>query len=618
MSNNDVHIRRTILKFIVFLIFGVIACRLGYIQLVDTDYKDMAAGNVLRYEVQYAPRGEVVDRNGEFLVQSMECYDLMVVYREMNKAGFDTMRLCNMLNLKKERLIQKLKDARVSPRAPVLVANFVTKEAKLRFDEHNFEGFHTVLRNARQYPRNIGGNLLGNLGEVSENDIKRGGGEYKRGDYIGKSGLERAYESYLRGVDGVKILERDRHGAIKGSYMDGMFDTLPIPGKRITSTIDLRLQAFAEELMEGKMGAVVAIEPATGEILVMASSPTFDPNGMVGSQRGNNYMKMLNDPKKPMFNRAVQSRYPPGSTFKLVQGLIGLQEGVLTPANAYPCHNGYSYGSKRMGCHPHASPLDLRNAVAQSCNAYFCYVFRNIIENRKFKDVKEGLDIWVEYVKSFGFGRKLDSDFLDEETGYVPTSERYNRVYRGSWNGHTVISLSIGQGELGCTPLQMANLAAIVANRGYYYIPHIVKAIEGQDSLDRRFYEKQYTKVDAKHFEPIIEGMWKGANVPGAGTSYRAYLPGWDVCGKTGTAQNPIGRDHSTFLSFAPKDNPKIAISVYVEHGGFGATAALPIASLLEELYLTDTITRPQLVEQIKNLPYALPRRYQDNAKTRK
>ena len=618
MSKNDVHTRCTILKFIVFLIFGVIACRLGYIQIIDTNYKDMAAGNVLRYEVQYAPRGEVVDRNGEFLVQSMECYDLMVVYRDMDKTGFDTMRLCNTLNIKKERLVQKLKDARVSPRAPVLVANFVTKEAKLRFDEHNFEGFHTVLRNARQYPRNIGGNLLGSLGEVSENDIKRGGGEYKRGDYIGKSGLERAYESYLRGVDGVKILERDRHGAIKGSYMDGMFDTLPIPGKRITSTIDLRLQAFAEELMAGKMGAVVAIEPATGEILVMASSPTFDPNGMVGSQRGNNYMKMLNDPKKPMFNRAVQSRYPPGSTFKLVQGLIGLQEGVLTPANAYPCHNGYSYGSKRMGCHPHASPLDLRNAVAQSCNAYFCYVFRNIIENRKFKDVKNGLDVWVEYVKSFGFGRKLDSDFLDEETGYVPTSERYNRVYRGSWNGHTVISLSIGQGELGCTPLQMANLAAIVANRGFYYIPHIVKSIEGQDSLDRRFYEKQYSKVDAKHFEPIIEGMWKGANVPGAGTSYRAYLPGWDVCGKTGTAQNPIGRDHSTFLSFAPKDNPKIAISVYVEHGGFGATAALPIASLLEELYLTDTITRPQLVEQIKNLPYALPRRYQDNAKTRK
>ena len=611
MSNNDVHIRRTILKFIVFLIFGVIAARIGYIQLIDTKYKYMADGNVLRYEVQYAPRGEVVDRNGEFLVQSMECYDLMVIYREMDKTGFDTMRLCNLLNIKKERLIQKLKDARVSPRAPTLVANFVTKEAKLRFDEHTFKGFHTVQRNARQYPRKIGGNLLGSLGEVSENDIKRGNGEYKRGDYIGKSGLERAYESYLRGVDGVKILERDRHGAIKGSYMDGVFDTLPIPGKRITSTIDVRLQAFAEELMAGKMGAVVAIEPSTGEILVMASSPTFDPDDMVGSQRGNSYMRMLNDPKTPMFNRAVQSRYPPGSTFKLVQGLIGLQEGTLTPANTYPCSNGYHYGNRKMGCHPHASPLDLRNAVAQSCNAYFCYVFRNIIENRKFKDVKEGYDVWYDYVRSFGFGRKLDSDFLDEEAGYVPTSERYNRVYRNSWNGHTVISLSIGQGELGCTPLQMANLAAIVANRGFYYIPHIVKAIEGQDSLDRRFYEKQYSKVDAKHFVPIIEGMWRGANIPGAGTSYKAYLPGLDVCGKTGTAQNPIGRDHSTFLSFAPKDNPKIAISVYVEHGGFGSAAALPIASLLEELYLTDTITRPQLVEQIKNLPYALPRRFQ-------
>ena len=612
MSNNDVHTRQLILRSIVIGIFLLIACRVGYIQLIDTKYKRMAASNVLRYEVQYAPRGEVVDRNGEFIVQSKECYDLMVVWRDIDKRGFDTMRLCSAADITKEKLIRELKNARMTPRAPYLIKNYVTQEAKLRFEEHSFPGFYTIKRTVRQYPRKIGGNLLGSLGEVNDNDIKRGGGEYKMGDYIGRSGLERAYEKYLRGKDGVKILERDAHGAIKASYMDGLFDTLPIPGKKITSTIDVRLQAFAEELMEGKIGAVVAIEPATGEILVMASAPTFDPDEMVGSDRGNNYMRMLNDPKKPMFNRAVQAKYPPGSTFKLVQGLIGLQEGVLTPANAYPCHGGYSYGKKKMGCHPHASPLDLRNAVAQSCNAYFCYVFRDIIENRKYEDVKEGLDKWVDYVKSFGYGRKLDSDFLDEQKGYVPDTEFYNKVYRGSWNSYTVLSLSIGQGELGCTPLQMANLAAIVANRGHYYIPHIVKAIEGQDSLDRRFYEKQYAKVEAKYFEPIVEGMWKGANIPGAGTSYRAYLPGWDVCGKTGTAQNPIGRDHSTFLSFAPKDNPKIAISVYVEHGGFGASAALPIASLLEELYLTDTITRPQLVEQVKNLPYYLPRRYQD------
>ena len=610
MARKEEYTRRTILRYIVLLIFGVIACRVAYIQLFDSSYKTLAAGNVLRYEVQYAPRGEVLDRNGEFLVQSMECYDLMVIYRDLPKEGFDTTLLCSLIDLKQERMVQKLKDARMSPRAPVLVTNFVSKEAKLRFDEHNFQGFHTVQRNARQYPRKIGGNLLGNLGEVSENDIKRSEGEYRAGDYIGKSGLERAYEQYLRGDDGVNVLERDAHGAIKGSYMGGMYDTLPVPGLRMTSTIDARLQAFAEELMEGKVGAVVAIEPSTGEILVMASSPTFDPDDMVGRQRGNNYMKMLGDKYRPMFNRAVQSRYPPGSTFKLVQGLIGLQEGTLRPENAYPCNMGYHWGNVKMGCHAHPSPLDLRAAVAQSCNAYFCYVFRNIIENRKFKNVKEGLDVWVDYVKSFGFGRKLDSDFLDEQEGYVPTSERYDRVYRGSWNGHTVLSLSIGQGELGCTPLQMANLAAIVANRGYYYIPHIVKAIEGQDSIDRRFYERQYTKVEAKHFEPIVEGMWRGVNIPGAGTSSRAYLPGWDVCGKTGTAQNPNGTDHSTFLSFAPKDNPKIAISVYVEHGGFGASAALPIASLLEELYLTDTITRPEMIQQIKNLPYRLPERY--------
>ena len=610
MARKEEYTRRTILRYIVLLIFGVIACRVAYIQLFDSSYKTLAAGNVLRYEVQYAPRGEVLDRNGEFLVQSMECYDLMVIYRDLPKEGFDTTLLCSLIDLREERMVQKLKDARMSPRAPVLVTNFVSKEAKLRFDEHNFQGFHTVQRNARQYPRKIGGNLLGNLGEVSENDIKRSEGEYRAGDYIGKSGLERAYEQYLRGDDGVNVLERDAHGAIKGSYMGGMYDTLPVPGLRITSTIDARLQAFAEELMEGKVGAVVAIEPSTGEILVMASSPTFDPDDMVGRQRGNNYMKMLGDKYRPMFNRAVQSRYPPGSTFKLVQGLIGLQEGTLRPENAYPCNMGYHWGNVKMGCHAHPSPLDLRAAVAQSCNAYFCYVFRNIIENRKFKNVKEGLDVWVDYVKSFGFGRKLDSDFLDEQEGYVPTSERYDRVYRGSWNGHTVLSLSIGQGELGCTPLQMANLAAIVANRGYYYIPHIVKAIEGQDSIDRRFYERQYTKVEAKHFEPIVEGMWRGVNIPGAGTSSRAYLPGWDVCGKTGTAQNPNGTDHSTFLSFAPKDNPKIAISVYVEHGGFGASAALPIASLLEELYLTDTITRPEMIQQIKNLPYRLPERY--------
>ena len=305
------------------------------------------------------------------------------------------------------------------------------------------------------------------------------------------------------------------------------------------------------------------------------------------------------------YEQAVKAKYPPGSTFKLVQGLIGLQEGVLRPSDLHSCHMGYQAGRLKMACHAHASPLDLRFAVATSCNAYFCYVFRDILDNPKYGSVKEGYDVWKQYVESFGFGRKLGSDFLDEGNGYVPDRAYYDRQYRGSWNSLTVLSLSIGQDALGCTPLQLANLACIVANRGYYYIPHIVKKIEGQDSLDARFYERHYTMVEPKHFEPIVEGMWRGVNV--GGTSTRARLEGLDVCGKTGTAENPRGRDHSTFLSFAPKDNPKIAISVYVENGGFGASAALPIASLLEEYYLTDTIRRPELLQYIKDMNIYYP-----------
>lgn len=604
MSRLDDFRRMRTLQFVVLLIFSVIGLRLFYLQILDTKYKRLAEGNALRHEVQYPPRGEVFDRNGEYLVKSKECYDLMVVWREMDRAGFDTMRMCSILNLSKKRLMRKLADARMSPRKACLVTNFVSKEDKLRFDACNFKGFFTVYRTVREYPRKVGGNLLGYVGEVNQRDIDRDD-YYRMGDYIGKSGVESAYEEILRGTKGVKITEVDTHGATKGSYMEGRLDTLPEAGKYIVCTIDARLQKFCEELMEGKVGAAVAIEPSTGEILMMVSSPTYDPDELVGRERGNHYMQMLGNKRRPLFNRAVSAKYPPGSTFKLVQGLIGMQEGVLTPANAYPCHGGYSYGSKKMKCHPHPSPLDLRNAVANSCNAYFCYVLRNVLDNPRYGSVKEGFDVWEEYVKSFGFGRKLDSDFNGEGNGYVPDRAFYDRRYRGSWNSLTVISLSIGQGELGCTPLQMANLAAIIANRGYYYIPHIVKRIEGRDSIDRRFYERHYTKVAPKHFEPIAEGMWRGVHV--AGTSRMAYLPGQDVCGKTGTAQNPHGRDHSTFLSFAPKDNPKIAISVYVENGGFGASAALPIASLLEEFYLTDTITRPELVERVKQMQIYYP-----------
>ena len=604
MTGGEGMARMRVLQAVVLVIFGVIALRLAYIQLFDRRYVELAKANALRHVVEYPTRGEVFDRNGEFLVQSRECYDLMVVYSEIDKAGFDTTRLCSVLGLPREKLERELAAARRWPRAARLVMNFIPKEDKLRFDEVIFRGFWTVFLSARLFPRKVGGNLLGYVGEVNADMIRRNP-SYKPGDYVGMSGVESAYEPLLRGRKGVRIQEVDTHGAIKGSYMNGMYDTLPESGKYLVSTIDARLQLFAEELMAGKVGAAVAIEPSTGEILMMVSSPTYDPDQMVGRERSKHYAEMVRNKRRPMFNRAVRAKYPPGSTFKLVQGLIGLQEGVLKPSDRHICNQGYSAGRLKMRCHAHPSPLDLRFAVSTSCNAYFCYVFRDILDNPKYGSVKEGFDVWRKYVESFGFGRKLGSDFLGEGNGYVPDRAYYDRVYRGSWNSLTVLSLSIGQGELGCTPLQMANLAAIIANRGYYYIPHIVKKIEGQDSLDRRFYERHYTMVEPKYFEPIVEGMWRGVHVDG--TSRMARLDGWDVCGKTGTAQNPHGRDHSTFLSFAPKDNPKIAISVYVENGGFGATTALPIASLLEEYYLTDTVKRPQLVEYIKNMKIYYP-----------
>ena len=598
MRTSDEEARIRILRVIVFLIFSLIALRLAHLQIFDSKYKTMAANNVLRHVVQYPARGEVYDRNGEYLVQSLECYDFMVVYRELPKEGFDTLRVCRTVGISREKLERELASARSYPRAPRKIIGFVTQQEKLLLDEYNLRGFYTVSRTVRRYPRKVGGNLLGYVSEVNE-DMLRRYPDYRAGDYIGMTGVESAYEDVLKGKKGLRIENRDAHGAFRGSYMDGAFDTLPESGSSIVCTIDARLQLFAEELMAGKVGAAVAIEPSTGEILMMVSSPTYDPDELVGRQRGNNYMTMLNNKRRPLFNRAVRAKYPPGSTFKLVQGLIGLQEGVLRPSNMYPCHEGYHNGRISVKCHAHGSPLNLYDAVATSCNAYFCYVFRNILDNPKYGNVKDGFDVWREYVESFGFGRNLDTDFIGEGDGYVPDRKFYDRRYRNRWNSQTVLSLSIGQGELGCTPLQMANLAAIIANRGYYYIPHIVRSVEGRDSLDARFYERHYTKVDQKHFEPIVEGMWRGVNI--GGTSTLARLEGLDVCGKTGTAQNPHGQDHSTFLSFAPKDNPRIAISVYVENGGFGAATALPIASLLEEFYLTDTVKRQWLVDMVKD-----------------
>lgn len=590
------------LQGVVIVIAAIVLLRLFYIQVLDGSYKTNADNNVLRYMVQYPPRGEVYDRNGRFLVQSKEAYDLMATPREVRP--FDTALMSRILGVPVEQIRKELiKASNFSRRRASVIVKQLPKETKLRLEEHQFPGFFTVYRTVRSYPTKMAGNLLGYVGEVDDRILERDP-YYRSGDYIGRSGIEQAYEEVLRGEKGVKIEMVDVHGIPKGSYANGIYDTLPSPGVAITCTIDARLQALAEELMEGKVGSVVAIEPETGEILVMANSPTYDPDELVGRDRGNNYMKLLNDPRRPLYNRAVMSFYPPGSTFKVIQGLIGMQEGVLSPSQTYPCHGGYPYG-RGVKCHAHGSPLDLEAAIANSCNAYFCYVFRNIIENKKYKNIEEGFGVWADYVRSFGYGRKLGTDFTGELNGNVPSSEFYDKAYRGRWNGLTVISLSIGQGELGCTPLQMANMVATVANRGHYRTPHVVKRIHDRDSIDARFYVNHTTRVDARWFEPIVEGMYQAVN--GGGTGRIAMVPGLDICGKTGTAQNPHGADNSTFFCFAPRNNPKIAVSVYIENGGFGATVAAPIASLLTELYLTDTIQRAPLVEYVKNKQISYP-----------
>lgn len=602
MSGANRH--RTLGWFVIGL-FVVLCLKLFHIQIVDRSYRDAAENNVLRYEVQHPPRGEIYDRHGEFLAQSVPSYDLMVVPKNLPREGFDTLALARIAGMTPEALAKSIAAAKsYSRNRPSVVVKQMTTEAKLLFDEAGFEGFYTLFRTQRSYPRKIAGNLLGYIGQVNDNILQKNP-YYERGDYIGYSGIESAYEELLRGEKGEKVSVVDVRGVVKGPYQEGHYDKAPVAGTAITTTIDGPLQQFAEELMRGKVGSIIAIEPSTGEILVMVSSPTYDPDELMGRDRGNNYVKMLNNPRQPLFNRAVMSSYPPGSTFKLVNALIGLQEGVLKPGYRYECHQGYKVG-KGVKCHDHPSPLNLRQAVSNSCNGYFCYVFRNIMDNPKYGGImKGGYENWEKYVRSFGFGGKLGSDFASERGGFVPTAEFYDKGYP-RWNSLTVISMAIGQGELGCSPLQMANLAAIIANRGYYYIPHVVKHIDGRDSLDSRFYEKHYAMIDREHYEPIIDGMW-GTVHREIGTAGVAYVKGLDICGKTGTAQNPHGKDHSTFLAFAPKDNPQIAISVYVENGGFGSSVAAPIASLLMEQYINGEVTRPELVEYIKNMKIAYP-----------
>ncbi len=585
----------------------VLLGRLFYVQIINESYKTDADNNSMTREIIYPPRGVIYDRNGLLLVGNRISYDIMVTPRQVS--DLDTLALASILDttadfIRDRMAYYKKFRTRIGWQTLTFLKQ-IDANVYMRFaeEEFRFPGFKGQVRTMREYPFNAGGNLLGYTSEVSPEYLAEHP-EYRAGDFYGRTGLEAAREKELRGKKGWHIYQRDSRGRTKNAYRDGEFDVEAEPGSDVVATIDARLQQYGQRLMNGKKGSLVAIEPSTGEILTMVSSPGIDVS--VLAEFGKHYEELSRDKNKPLYNRAVSASYPPGSVFKLVNGLVGLEEGVLQPWMQYPCNMGYVYTSSghKLGCHAHRSPLNLEDAVMMSCNGYFCYVFKNLLENPKYANTEEAYSHWREMVMSFGFGRPLGSDFPSELSGNVPSSDYYNRYYRkGRWRFQTIISLSIGQGEILTTPLQIANLAAIMANRGYYYIPHVVKASEGVE-IDPKYYEKQYTMVDPSHFPKVIPGMWKAVNAIGeGGTANVGHVPGLDICGKTGTAQNPHGKDNSVFICFAPMDNPKIAVAAYIENAGFGASWACPIATLLVERYLNGEISagRQDLERRVLN-----------------
>jgi len=582
----------------IFVTIGLIfLIKIFYLQVIDDSYLVSANRNTLRYITQYPARGLIYDRNNKLLVYNEATYDLMVVPKEVR--NLDTAEICNLLGITGQELAMKLlKASKFSPNSASIFEKQLSKEAFGYIQEklYRFKGFYVQSRTLRKYPLPIAAHTLGYIGEVDES-VPAKDNYYRTGDYMGISGIEKAYEKELRGRKGLKIMMVDVHNREKGNFRNGEFDTTALSGLNLYTSLDVDLQEYGEKLMQNKIGSVVAIEPSSGEILAIVSSPSYDPNLLVGRVRGNNYARLLEDPENPLFNRALMAKYPPGSTFKIVNALIGLNDGVLKPNTMFTCERGFHYGKLNIACHAHTSPLDLIGSIKHSCNAYYCKAFRQIIDNRVYKNTREGFIHWRNEVISFGFGTKFNSDLPYELKGNVPTPEYYDRYHgKNAWRSLTVISLAIGQGELGITPLQLANLSAIIANGGYYYIPHIVKAIGLKDNYLQKFREKKYTTIDSKHFGIIKEAMYE---VITSGTAAGSKLDSIKMCGKTGTAQNPHGKDHSIFIAFAPMDNPKIAICVVVENAGFGATWAAPIASLMIEKYLKKTIRRKDLEEKI-------------------
>lgn len=592
--------RKYIVMAFIILASLILLIRLFTIQVVKDTYRMSADNNVLRYVTQYPARGLIFDRNRKLVVYNQAAYDLMVVPAQVMK--IDTTEFCALLGISKSSFRERMAEAlSYSRRAPSVFLKQISAESYARLQEKMFmfPGFYVQPRTLRKYSKPIAAHLLGYVSEVDEALINKEP-YYKSGDYIGKLGIEEAYEKVLRGQRGVKIYLVDVYSRIKGSYAEGRMDTVAVQGEDIISTLDMDLQEYGERLMKNKTGSIVALEPKTGEVLALVSAPNYDPGLLVGRIRSDNFARLSADTAlKPLFNRALQAKYPPGSTFKPINGLIGLQEKVISPSTIFGCNNGYLF----VGCHSHSSPLDLINGISHSCNSYFCQVYRRILENPQYPTIADAFTKWKEYLNEFGFGKKLGIEFTNELTGLVPSTAYFDRYYgKNKWKALTVISMAIGQGEIETTPLQMANMTAAISNKGYYYIPHIVKTIGQDNQIDQKYLTKQVINIDPANFETIIAGMEAAVNGGEGSTARIAALKDIIVCGKTGTAQNPHGKDHSVFIAFAPKDDPKIAIAVYVENAGFGATYAAPVASLMIEKYLTGKVTNAWSEQRILDL----------------
>ena len=594
MKNFDLENRRFVIGGVAAAIVLIYIVRLFTLQLLSDDYKKNADSNAFLKKIEYPSRGVITDRHGKLMVYNQPAYDIMVVMNEA-KGRIDTLELCEALGITKDDFINRMDNIKDRSKNPgysrftqqLFMSQLSDKEFSV-FQEKifRFPGFYVQRRSIRQYMYPYAAHVLGDVGEVSEGDIEDDD-YYQLGDYIGKLGVEKSYEKQLRGEKGVQILLRDAHGRIQGKYQNGKYDKKPVPGKDLTLSIDLKLQALGERMLEGKIGAIVAIEPSTGEVLSMVSSPSYDPRMMVGRLRGKNHTKLSRNVWKPLLNRAIMGQYPPGSTFKTTQALTYLSEGIINPGTTFPCHHGFSYRGLHVGCHGHASPLALTEALSTSCNGYFCWGLYYMIGNRrKYHTVQDAMNTWRDYMVSMGFGYKLGIDLPGEKRGLIPNADYYDRAYKGSWNGLTIISISIGQGEVNLTPLQIANLGATIANRGYYYVPHVVRKVQGEP-LDTLYTRKHYTMAKRKAYNAVVAGMRSSAI---KGTCKYLGHSNIVMCGKTGTAQNR-GQDHSVFMGFAPMNNPKIALAVYVENGGFGADFAVPIARVLMEQYINGKLS---------------------------